>query len=1522
MAAQIILGRIFRSVWVERPPGRGAVNCRPSLATAGTAPEPDSGFRGRAPDPDAAPRTASRARRFRFRWNQLVTDGHTVAAAARIAAPETRSRRRRPVFNPPIIALRCTVPALIAAAMLLGAGAPVRAFPGLDRPSVNIAAERGSYGFGIDDVIFKLRRAGPADDAISVRVSLAQAHLYLPTDRLNAVVRFWAGKRDAELRIRARQFNGPATQSGVLSATLVAAFGYTVGHPDSARTRMVVKDPAITVRSEHAAYSFDEDDAAATVVFVARTAPGLPRPNVGVDFSVSSVGRTDGAGSPGDYAAVSTVFAFEPGDFTASGSEWEARKEVALSIVDDGETEGDETFDLKLERAPGLQARVKFRQADGGVCPNDTCEVPVTLADPREVPVLTIAAQKENYGFGIDTVVFTVTRIGTAEGEISGLVTLTQDKNFASSISRVSFTIPANETSTDVELFRSLFDGDATQSGDLTATIESEDGYAIGTPGSATVRMVVADPAVTVRAERAAYRFAEGVGEATIVVVARTAPDVPPPDGTFPMQVFSDHTSGTATVGDDYEVLRTNVVFGTADFTAAGDVWEARKEVSLTIVDDDVTEADEIIELRLQPDPTFTPQRIRPRNADGSACADDVCTVPVTIAANDGPPVARIEITPVPPAASADHGPYYIKDDFLALPDDTVHGRGATLTFTLNLDTEVTVTGTPELVLDIFDRERRARYTGGSGSRQLTFTWAVAKGDNDPDGLEFRFIDLNGGTIRDTQGNNFVPETIPAQQFAEHRVRGGLHAMRLEVSGSAREGEPFEIRVIRDGGFEEVAVAGVGVADSALPHEKPSLHYAVNGPGRRQFDFDHGAANEPGVRVSTRTVTPVGDGVADASRTLTIRLTGTDAGFQLTPPLGDYRAWYLAEGPLEVTVPVIDTGLPLGEAGLRVHGASVREAPGAKLAFKITLSPHSEEPVTVDYQTGDDPFNESKAVAGEDYVATSGTLTFEAGETLKTVEVEVLADDHDESFETMRLFLSNAQGARIDDASGLGVIKNTGPIPKAWLGRFGRTVAEQVLGAVESRMRAARQPGIEMTLSGQRVGGGQGPARASDETAGLSDWLKGESDPDWRDRDGPTSLASRGATQAELLSGTSFAVTVETGQHEHVSLWGRGAVTRFDGREGDLTLDGEVVSAMVGVDWARENWTAGLIVSRSIGEGHYAGNSEGRVEAALTGLYPWGRLALSEQVEAWGAAGYGTGELSVTPKKPGTDEDGATIRTDLDLRMTAAGLRGSLLDGAEDGLTLAAKTDALIVQTASDAGHGPDGGNLAAARATVTRLRLGLEGSRPVSLSGGASLTPSVEIGVRHDGGDAETGFGIDFGGGIAWSDPKSGLSAELRGRGLLTHDARGFRERGFSGSLAWDPTPSSQSGPKLTLTQTVGASASGGADALLARGTLAGLGASSGPKASDTADLLSRRLDIKFGYGLAAGGGRFASIPEIGFGLSDTGRDFSLGWRLAGDRSGGGGAFQLSAEARRHETDGGNRPPEHRIGARLSARW
>ena len=148
-----------------------------------------------------------------------------------------------------------------------------------------------------------------------------------------------------------------------------------------------------------------------------------------------------------------------------------------------------------------------------------------------------------------------------------------------------------------------------------------------------------------------------------------------------------------------------------------------------------------------------------------------------------------------------------------------------------------------------------------------------------------------------------------------------------------------------------------------------------------------------------------------------------------------------------------------------------------------------------------------------------------------------------------------------------------------------------------------------------------------------------------------------------------------------------------------------------------------------------------------------------------------------------------TVTTNLKHRavlMTAyaAGLRASEL-----GRLQVSDIDSDRMCLRIDQGRARDtgGGKLAAAQAEVTRLRLGLEGSRPLRFEGGAELIPSVEIGVRHDGGDAETGFGADIGGGLAWSDPQRGLSAEVRGRGLLS---------GLSMSVP-EPRPSRASKPR-----------------------------------------------------------------------------------------------------------------------------
>ena len=76
-----------------------------------------------------------------------------------------------------------------------------------------------------------------------------------------------------------------------------------------------------------------------------------------------------------------------------------------------------------------------------------------------------------------------------------------------------------------------------------------------------------------------------------------------------------------------------------------------------------------------------------------------------------------------------------------------------------------------------------------------------------------------------------------------------------------------------------------------------------------------------------------------------------------------------------------------------------------KAAIKVTRSGGSASGVTVNYSTSD-----GTAIAGSDYAATSGTLTFGAGVTSKTFAIPIVKDTLDESDETVNLTLSNPTG--------------------------------------------------------------------------------------------------------------------------------------------------------------------------------------------------------------------------------------------------------------------------------------------------------------------------------------------------------------------------------------------------------------------------------------------------------------------------------------------------------------------------------
>ena len=102
---------------------------------------------------------------------------------------------------------------------------------------------------------------------------------------------------------------------------------------------------------------------------------------------------------------------------------------------------------------------------------------------------------------------------------------------------------------------------------------------------------------------------------------------------------------------------------------------------------------------------------------------------------------------------------------------------------------------------------------------------------------------------------------------------------------------------------------------------------------------------------------------------------------------------------------------------MSVSDASATE--GDAVGFTVSLSAASTQQVTVDYATSG-----GTATSGTDFTAASGTLTFSANETSKTVSVSTTDDSDDEEDETFTLTLSNPSNATLDDASGTGTIND------------------------------------------------------------------------------------------------------------------------------------------------------------------------------------------------------------------------------------------------------------------------------------------------------------------------------------------------------------------------------------------------------------------------------------------------------------------------------------------------------------------
>ena len=330
--------------------------------------------------------------------------------------------------------------------------------------------------------------------------------------------------------------------------------------------------------------------------------------------------------------------------------------------------------------------------------------------------------------------------------------------------------------------------------------------------------------------------------------------------------------------------------------------------------------------------------------------------------------------------------------------------EGATLAFSVTLSHAYSRTITVSYATQDGTAQAGSDYTAASGT--LTFN----PGDTS------QTVSVTVLTDSDDEGEETLTLTISNPSQATLDDASGIGTIENGESSSGTQEDPPA---------EDPPVETPAVLLTASFANMPADHNGSNFTFQLSFSENVEAGY---ARIRDDAFTVSGGTIANASR----KTQGSNQGWNVeVDPTGN--------GPVTITLPETtdcdasgaictdDERMLSHTTSVRVEGppaisvsdATVQEAEGAVLVFTATLSHASSRTVTVGYATSD-----GTAVAGSDYTAASGTLTFNAGDTSQTVQVTVLTDSEDESQEALTLTLSNPSQATLDDATGTGAIEN------------------------------------------------------------------------------------------------------------------------------------------------------------------------------------------------------------------------------------------------------------------------------------------------------------------------------------------------------------------------------------------------------------------------------------------------------------------------------------------------------------------
>ncbi len=211
------------------------------------------------------------------------------------------------------------------------------------------------------------------------------------------------------------------------------------------------------------------------------------------------------------------------------------------------------------------------------------------------------------------------------------------------------------------------------------------------------------------------------------------------------------------------------------------------------------------------------------------------------------------------------------------------------------------------------------------------------------------------------------------------------NSQRLVIRNVNEEGEPVEAETDTEFQYRTIPISATADLDYRSANETVTI--------------EAGELLSPSVTLAT-----LDDLIDEFQESFAIEIT-TEASIELE---FDY-----------VVVPIEDDD---PEVSISLRGEEASEDAGI-LSFEVSLSGQSGKTVSVDFAATD-----GTAAAGADYMPASGTLTFEPGEVMQTVEVNLVDDANHEPDKWFELVLSNARNAGLSVSTARGTIRDDDPL--------------------------------------------------------------------------------------------------------------------------------------------------------------------------------------------------------------------------------------------------------------------------------------------------------------------------------------------------------------------------------------------------------------------------------------------------------------------------------------------------------------